>query len=162
MTETTRRPFELGTVSHGTLRLQDLLPRFLETLTALGGDIPTDLECPKHIEYLNWPGPDTTACDDDSPFWTSEEAGWDMEALCDALQNCSPPFVYFGTIEGDGSDFGYWPDMDSLNDAMRSTTSDFQADNCWTLADDGIIVHVNDHGNVTVMDMERNVLWSCV
>jgi hypothetical protein len=90
------RPFQLGTVSHGTLRLQDLLPVFLETLTALGGDIPTDLECGTHIEYLNYPNLDTTACDDDSPFWTSEEAGWDMEALCDALQNCSPPFVVWG------------------------------------------------------------------
>ena len=27
---------------------------------------------------------------------------------------------------------------------------------------DGVIVNVSDHGNVTVMDMERNVLWSVV
>ena len=161
---TTRRPFQLGTVSHGTLRPQDLLPKFLETLTALGGDIPKDLECGTHIEYLNYPGPDTTACDDDSPFWTSEEAGWDMEALCDALQNCCPPFVYFGNTEGDGSDFGYWPDMDSLNDAIDPTSClSRQASNGeYYLEDEEVYVHVNDDGNVTVMDMERNVLWSCV
>ena len=31
-----------------------------------------------------------------------------------------------------------------------------------TLDDDGVIVQISDHGNVTVMDMERNVLWSVV
>jgi hypothetical protein len=30
------------------------------------------------------------------------------------------------------------------------------------LDDDGVIVNVNDHGNVTVMDMDRNVLWAVV
>ena len=154
--------FQLGSISHGTLRPQDLLPAFLETLTARGGEVPRGLECGKYIEYLNWPGPGTAACDDDDAFWESEEATWDMEALTDALQNICPPFVYFGAHEGDGSDFGFWPDMERLNEEMRNTTSDFQADNCWTLADDGVIVHVSDHGNVTVMDMERNVLWSVV
>jgi hypothetical protein len=148
---TTRRPFELGTVSHGTMRPQDLLPIFVSTIDSLNGDQPS-------TSYLGF----SDDLPDDHMYWQSEEAGWDMEALFDALQNCCPPFVYFGAHEGDGSDFGFWPDTDRLNEEMRSTPSDFQADNCWTLADDGVIVHVNDHGNVTVMDMERNVLWSCV
>jgi hypothetical protein len=165
MTETTRRPFQLGSVSHGTLRLQDLLPRFLETLTALGGDIPTDLECPTHIEYLNYPGPDTTACDEDDPFWTSEEAGWDMEALFDALQNSCPPFVYFGSTEGDGSDFGFWPATEALEEADYEDgcheSCDRSYEQCWC-PDQQVYVHVNDHGNVTVYDAEHNELWSCV
>ena len=154
--------FQLGSISTGTLKTQDLLPYFLETLTARGGKIPSDLECGKYIEYINWPALDTTACDYDDKFWDSDEAHWDMEALIDALNELCPPFVYFGTHPGDGADFGFWPDMDRLEEEMRSTTSDFQADNCWTLADDGVIVNVSDHGNVTVMDMERNVIWSVV
>jgi len=162
--------FQLGSISHGTLRTQDLLPAFLETLTARGGKVPDDLECGKHIEYLNWPSLDTTACDDDDKFWGSEGAMWDMEALTDALQALCPPFVYFGTLEGDGADFGFWPDMDSLNEALqpgRKFAEYQRADMPFPkgesiLPGDGVIVHVSDHGNVTVMDMDRNVLWSVV
>jgi len=152
--------FQLGTISHGTLRTQDLLPAFLETLTARGGEIPKDLECGTHIEYLNWPSLDTTACDDDDKFWDSEDAMWDMEALTDALQTLCPPFVYFGTLEGDGSDFGFWPDRDSIEEIMPLDRTVGEGDDEITI--DGVIVQVSDHGNVTVMDLERNVLWSVV
>ena len=144
--------FQLGSISHGTLRTQDLLPVFLETLTALGGDVPSDLECGAHIEYLNWPGPGTTACDEDDKFWSSEEAMWDMEALTDGLNNLCPPFVYFGTLEGDGSDFGFWPNYDGMTEANIEGLDEFEAD--------GAIVKYTGNGNVTVMDMERNVIWS--
>ena len=155
--------FQLGSISHGTLRTQDLLPVFLETLTALGGDVPSDLECGAHIEYLNWPGPGTTACDEDDKFWSSEEAMWDMEALTDGLNNLCPPFVYFGTLEGDGADFGFWPDRDSLDEALtRHDVPDRDRDGCQVLEDEGVIIQVSDHGNVTVMDLERNEIWSVV
>ena len=156
--------FQLGTISHGTLRAQDLLPAFLETLTARGGKVPDDLECGKYIEYLNWPGPGTAACDDDDAFWASEEATWDMEALTDALQNISPPFVYFGTHPGDGSDFGFWPDRDAIQEAIDPTSClvRINANGDYVLEEDGVIVQVSDHGNVTVMDLERNVIWSVV
>ena len=155
--------FQLGSISHGTLRTQDLLPAFLETLTARGGEIPKDLECGTHIEYLNWPSLDTTASDDDDKFWGSEDAMWDMEALTDALQSLCPTFVYFGTLEGDGSDFGFWADMDALDEALtRHDVPDPDRDGCQVLEDDGVIVQISDHGNVTVMDLERNVIWSVV
>ena len=144
--------FQLGSISHGTLRTQDLLPVFLETLTALGGDVPSDLECGAHIEYLNWPGPGTTACDEDDKFWSSEEAMWDMEALTDGLNNLCPPFVYFGTLEGDGSDFGFWPNYDGMTEANIEGLDEFEAD--------GAIVKYTGNGNVTVMGMERHVIWS--
>ena len=152
--------FQLGSISHGTLRPQDLLPAFLETLTARGGEVPHGFECGKYIEYLNWPGPGTAACDDDDAFWESEEATWDMEALTDALQNICPPFVHFGAHEGDGSDFGFWPDMDDIQEIVNIAECD--ASQGISCPDDGVIVQVSDHGNVTVMDMERNVIWSVV
>ena len=157
--------FQLGSISHGTLRTQDLLPVFLETFMALGGNVPADLECGSYIEYLNWPNPETTACDEDDKFWASEDAMWDMEALTDGLNNLCPPFVYFGTLEGDGSDFGFWPDMDSLNEELqweRDHWPDDSIPDALELEDYNVIVQVSDHGNVTVMDMDRNVIWAVV
>tara|TARA_B110000263_G_scaffold46425_1_gene38514 strand:- start:280 stop:762 length:483 start_codon:yes stop_codon:yes gene_type:complete len=157
--------FQLGSISHGTLRTQDLLPVFLETFIALGGNVPADLECGSYIEYLNWPNPETTACDEDDKFWASEDAMWDMEALTDGLNNLCPPFVYFGTLEGDGSDFGFWPDMDSLNEELqweRDHWPDDSIPDALELEDYNVIVQVSDHGNVTVMDMDRNVIWAVV
>ena len=152
--------FQLGSISHGTLRTQDLLPVFLETFMALGGNVPADLECGSYIEYLNWPNPETTACDEDDKFWDSEDAMWDMEALTDGLNNLCPPFVYFGTLEGDGSDFGFWPDRDAIEEIMPLDRNVGEGDDEITI--DGVIIQVSDHGNVTVMDMDRNVIWSVV
>ena len=152
--------FQLGSISHGTLRTQDLLPVFLETFMALGGNVPADLECGSYIEYLNWPNPETTACDEDDKFWDSEDAMWDMEALTDGLNNLCPPFVYFGTLEGDGSDFGFWPDRDAIEEIMPLDRNVGEGDDEITI--DGVIIQVSDHGNVTVMDIDRNVIWSVV
>ena len=152
--------FQLGSISHGTLRTQDLLPVFLETFMALGGNVPADLECGSYIEYLNWPNPETTACDEDDKFWDSEDAMWDMEALMDGLNNLCPPFVYFGTLEGDGSDFGFWPDRDAIEEIMPLDRNVGEGDDEITI--DGVIIQVSDHGNVTVMDIDRNVIWSVV
>jgi len=166
--------FQIGSISTGTLRPEDLLPVFIEALTALGGTLPADIECGTHLEYTNLPSYDKVGViDDDDGFWRSEEAQWDVDALTDALQSHCPPFVYFGTLPGDGADFGFWPDMDSLHEAMQYVQifpDEVQADygvintnpEYLTLPAEGVIVHVNDHGDVTVMDMERNVLWDCV
>jgi hypothetical protein len=160
--------FQLGSISTGTLRTEDLLPAFTYTMGELThSPISNTSKYPNEamaklwdeaIKAINNPDTDTNPLSDDECVARNEI----LSDLQDALNELCPPFVYFGTLEGDGADFGFWPDMDRLNEEMRSTTSDFQADNCWTLTDDGVIVHVSDHGNVTVMDMERNVLWSVV
>jgi hypothetical protein len=132
---------------------------------ALGGNVPSDLECGAYIEYLNWPNPATTACDEEDKFWESEDAMWDMEALTDGLNNLCPPFVYFGTLEGDGSDFGFWPDMDRLNEELQWERDHYPDDSipdALELEDYNVIVQVSDHGNVTMMDMDRNVIWAVV
>jgi len=87
-----------------------------------------------------------------------------LDRLTDALQAYCPPFVYFGAHPGDGADYGFWPDTESLGDALQDAADSSEAWD-WSLgdyilADDGVIVQVSDHGNATVMDMERNVLWT--
>ena len=147
--------FQLGSISTGTLRPEDLIPAFNNALTQIHDGHYCDIDEMMNDEAGN-------AAEFGKQPSNDELQRRVVDRLMDELQDACPPFVYFGTHEGDGADFGFWPDMDRLEEEMRSTTSDFQADNCWTLADDGVIVNVSDHGNVTVMDMERNVLWSVV
>ena len=165
--------FQLGSISTGTLRQQDLLSAFAQTLSSLESTKfyaevgPDSLELYHGSELVRQAPAMLDALDNTTAVsnpYVAEYLDW----LTDALQEYCPPFVYFGTHEGDGADFGFWPDMDRIEEEIGTTIqiasslSDFQAEHCWTLADDGVIVNVSDHGNVTVMDMERNVLWSVV
>ena len=134
--------FQLGSISTGTLKIDDLLEATATTLNNLGSTVTTDTHT---WEY------------DDEML---------LSIYMEALNELCPPFVYFGTHPGDGADFGFWPDMDRLNEELHFASNvcgdklirDCACDdeNC----DDGILVNVSDHGNVTVMDMERNVIWS--
>jgi len=133
--------FQLGSISTGTLRTEDLLTAFTE---ALRQHIPGMIV---GGEVVPWPN------------YSIEDQ---IEQLEDNLNQICPPFVYFGTLPGDGADFGFWPDMDDFNESRR-LDGNYQGnpEEVWHVAEN-VISHVSDHGNVTVMDMERNVLWSVV
>ena len=154
--------FQLGSISTGTLRTEDLIPAFTYTMGELTHDpvsntskYPTEAMAKLWDEAIHLIGTDQ--------WWTidPEDSGVDdlLNDLTDALDELCPPFVYFGTLEGDGADFGFWPDMDSLNEAMQTMGVASESDE-EILKEDNVIVQVSDHGNVTVMDMERNVIWS--
>jgi hypothetical protein len=146
--------FQLGSISHGTLRLKDLIPVFIDTIHRLTTpDMPT--------VSIDWIGADARLFDDD--FFTSDDADQTMVELVEVLNELCPPFVYFGTLEGDGADFGFWPDMPRITEEMRNYPENYDTTSGEvTLTDDNVIVQVSDHGNVTLMDMERNVIWSVV
>lgn len=87
-------------VSHGTLRNEDLVPRFLEVLRQL------DTEEYKTITELY--SDILTETDDlveDAPI---EESMWLLEALFDSLDAAAPSGYRFGAYEGDGAEFGFW------------------------------------------------------
>ncbi len=132
--------FQLGSISTGTLRTEDLLEAFASTLQQFNRTHPL------LGEYLDIHANDA---------WDSDKAA-DLlnEGFFNALQEICPPFVYFGTLEGDGSDFGFWPNYDGMTEANIDGLDEFQADE--------VIVQYSDHGNVTVMDLERNEIWSVV
>ena len=83
-----------GTVSHGTMRNEDLIPEFVWTLRTLD----TDKEYADLI---------TEACDLDLDY-DSEQADYILADLFDALDALAPEGYYFGSHPGDGSDFGFW------------------------------------------------------
>ena len=133
--------FQLGSISTGTLRTEDLLEAFHSTIAASG--TPPALAEDGYI-------------DGGEPY----SAGELLEVYTEQLESLCPPFVYFGTLEGDGADFGFWPDIETIQEIVNIAECD--ASQGISCPDDGVIVQVSDHGNVTVMDMERNVLWSVV
>ena len=142
--------FEIGSISTGTLRPEDLLPAFARELERHAPDHAFVHEANATLVY------------DDG------DASELINEIQDELQSYCPPFVVFGAHPGDGADFGYWPDMERLQETL---TDSFAGGNLtlprngeweWTLEDDGVIVATNDHGNVTVMDLNRNVLWAVV
>jgi len=100
-----------GTVSHGTLRQQDLLRSFANKLMAMQEDTPSstvrDLfnEAHNAAYYLD------RQEGIDSPFADIriEGAHYTIEKLTDMLDDMAPEGWYFGTLEGDASDFGFWP-----------------------------------------------------
>ena len=154
---TTHTPFTLGSVSTGTLRAEDLLPAFANKLQELGGEGMTLLNEAYHFleNVLDFQDP-----------YDVEYPGILAHDLVEELSGRCPPFVYFGAHPGDGADFGFWPDMERLQETLTAATVGHtltlprNGEWEWQLEDEGVIVNTNDHGNVTVMDMDRNVLWT--
>jgi len=137
---------ELGTVIHGTLRPEDLIPTFLEELKKYTDEIPQFENGDCVQEYI-------------------------IE-LIDALNEHSPPYCYFGTHISDGSDFGFWVDFDSIEmdttDAkIRSQCTLYTVHSStepWPTGriESDYIIDINDHGNMTLYDTDDNVIWAIV
>jgi len=142
---TTHTPFTLGSVSTGTLRTEDLLPAFVSALESLAGFTH---------RYLG----DAYDLIENGTEDESELSGMiaDIER---ELNNLCPPFVFFGAHPGDGADFGFWPDWEAI-EAAEFDDSAYKDDGMMWIESSQVWIHQDDHGNVTVMDMDRNVLWT--
>ena len=140
---TTTKPFQLGSISTGTLRTDDLLRAF--------GNI---LEQLTESSFLTRNAYRLTTMNHAS----QQECDDVIAELEEALQELCPPFVYFGAHPGDGADFGFWPDWDALQGVKDNEHSAFQAGHHFTL--DDCIVYYHENTAVTVMNLDRNVLWS--
>jgi hypothetical protein len=95
----------IGTVSADTMRPQDLLPRFSYCLLKYDPENVLAKEVLKKFEI-----------DNREVYLQSEEADWDLSDLFEELGNlCKDyPYVYFGSTEGDGADYGFWVDYQSF------------------------------------------------
>jgi hypothetical protein len=151
-----------GTVSHGTLRTEDLLDSFaaeLEWQVTRNADyFQQDDAMRTQRDRLLCIVNDARECDPDS-----EDADYILnEKLIDALQEFAPAYAYFGAHPGDGSDFGFWlsENMQEDFDGLKvSDTSEVPSDYC------GEVLCVNDHGNMTLYNAIDGTLievWSVV
>jgi len=104
---------EPGTVSHGTLRLQDLIPSFMDLLNQIDPArylrVLKEVDCNKEAACYQGGYVEGIDLVDNDDWWNSSDASILLDELFDFLDEYSPEGYRFGAHEGDGSDFGYWP-----------------------------------------------------
>jgi hypothetical protein len=120
---------DIGSVSHGTMREEDLIPRFCDLLEKLvkenlqgfedgmfHKDITNHLTAVaairQKIKDHDW---------EDNRYYGTDEAAEDLnEFLFDALNEYAPPLCNFGAHPGDGSDYGFWISEDAQREAEEA------------------------------------------
>jgi hypothetical protein len=144
----------MGSVSTGTMRSEDLIPCFVDTLRSLPdlkrADRPKLREIERRMRHKN--------------YFESEDAMFDLhEDLFPMLDQYAPPYFYFGAHPGDGSDYGFW--LHDWWDEEFSTLADVEKDSDKLKVSDlsevpgwfvGDVAVVNDHGNVTLYRRPSN------
>jgi uncharacterized protein YfaT (DUF1175 family) len=162
--------FNLGSISTGTLRPQDLLETFAATLNQLDKANPLIAQALDGIASNFGRGKMLTSHGEASQLLaenialTVKVASYQLvNELADAIQEHCPPFVRFGAHEGDGADFGFWVDHEALNEALQDPEYTLINGQLYSVPRNEAVL-IQNHGtdDVTVMDMERNVLWSTV
>lgn len=89
----------LGTVSHGTLRTQDLIAAFAaEVRRVAPREQVEEAAALATLTEAGWPG-----------LYDTPQADDLANALHDLLNDYAPLGLCFGSREGDGADFGWWP-----------------------------------------------------
>jgi hypothetical protein len=88
---TTQVTLPIGTISHGTMRERDIVPKFLAALRAVNPAQADELEAERPA------------------YHAAEMSYWLNETLWDAMNDACPANHYFGAHPGDGSDYGVWP-----------------------------------------------------
>lgn len=100
-----------GSVSHATMRPQDLIPTFMRLLCEHHPNRAAEL-------FFMYPAlrKAVEEFDEKDPWFESEEASRLLnEDIFDALNECAPEGCYFGSHPGDASDYGFWPDQETID-----------------------------------------------
>lgn len=152
-----------GDVSTGTLRSEDLLDTFSSELEYQLKRQPRRFKRAAYRKLIREARAELRkieACPEDG---ATEDTAEIVNELQDALCDFAPPYAYFGTHEGDGASFGFYLSSYALEDfdGLRvEDTSEVPRDYR------GEVLHVNDHGNVTLyLAMSRGKLrevWGVV
>lgn len=176
------RPYhaDIGSVSTGTMREEDLIPRFLEELqdqlntrslhnAPLYDNAEEQQAAVREYERVTEVMADIESrlYDDDGDvregYFESGEASLDLwETLSTELEQFSPPYCYFGSHPGDGCDYGYWP-----GEGLEWDFEGLRVDDTGDVPDEyvGEVLHVNERGNTTLYVADAGSLdevWSIV
>jgi hypothetical protein len=150
------KQFPLGSISHGTMRNEDLIPDFVWEL--------------EHLAKINGRKDHLALCKEingrmeEEGYYESESADYDLnEDLFNALNDYAGPYFYFGSHPGDGSDHGFW-----LSDMIEYDFDGLKVEDLAEIPKDyaGEILVVNDHGNMSLYSKAKTQrpreIWSCV
>ncbi len=145
----------IGSVSHGTCNPEHLIPRFLDVLEELDGQAHRKFQA-------QWSEIIDTLGEMDNAAHDAEQDNECLEELFNKLEEYAPPYFYFGSHPGDGSDYGFW-----LSEEMIRDFDGLKVDDTGEVPEDysGEVLHVNDHGNLTLYTANRGQLtevWAIV
>jgi hypothetical protein len=115
---------EIGTVVWGTMRPEDLIPVFYETLEELDPD-----GAAAWIAYWKEFAPLVHGDAEDFIAMNFDDLDPDLvngalEDLFDELNKLAPEGCYFGSHPGDGSDYGFWPAEDQQEEEEEEEPDD--------------------------------------
>lgn len=163
------RKVQPGSVSTGTLKTEDLLSAFvaeLQEFDAFDQLTKEMAQCCETADALAL-GINNNWLNDDGLEAASDVVG----ELIDHLNSLAPDYMSFGAHEGDGADYGWWPSIEALEDAVRDGDC-LKVDDLGQVPDNytGLVMQVSDHGNVELYRLTNNgnnqrlctPLWSCV
>ena len=157
-----RKPLYLsiGSVSHGTLRSDDLIEAFRDTLQSVrGGTHHAAGIMRAHNKAIRDTAEKGIVEENTQAFIDAET----VEQFGDMLQAFCPDYCSFGSHPGDGADFGVWVDFDRIEEDRRFGEL-LDVENV-PKGYSGTAVEVNDHSNMTLYAYtrgRRRELWSIV
>lgn len=96
-------------VSHGTLHPADLAEAMYSAVNAYA---EPNAELTAWNKEIMESVPASAWEDRNHQYWDSEEAQWILEDMAGALDSICPEGYYFGSTEGDASDFAIWKDAE--------------------------------------------------
>lgn len=154
----------IGSISHGTMRMEDTIPAMVDTLRDLARTMQRTAGHKKQGGRLLGTCRKYDRAQLREGYFDSENAQFDHEELFDLLNSHCPPYASFGAHEGDGSDYGVWPCHEQIEEERRSLElPDFQ-----TVGKRyrGLSCNVTDHGNVSIIEHDgrggEHTLWGIV
>ena len=159
---------EIGTISHGTMRVQDTMPALLSALDGIRLSAADRQTCSGVERCLDaWIALDALFVDaEDQGSAASADADdllYDLEiemndTLIPLAESYVPDYCYVGSHPEDGSDLGVWPCDELLDDTTQGSYDGY----CWRLGENthptevtipdnmSHALSVNDHGNATL------------
>lgn len=151
------KTLNIGSISHGTMRTEHLIPAFMDALWEVAPDHAGELQH-ENQDIFDWL--DGGAEDSEEP----EDMLYFLDDLFNAMNEHCPPYCYFGSHPGDGADYGCWPHED-IEQLMKDDGLHVGEDHPDDDYDD-LWLQINDHGNMTLFkaDGEGNntEIWSIV
>ena len=152
----------IGSISHGTMRNEDLVPAFFDALESVDKKHARSIkrEYSKALRKLagvNVRNYSEEQYSEDLTYLVNEDL---FNALCDHV----PAYTYFGSHVGDGADYGIWVDTESIDSDIHDGIL-FAFDDLSGIDDmiheDGVIpksvIIQNDHGNCTLYTIHAEV-----